>query len=226
MDYDNNMKLFVWDFHGTLEKGNVKALHEILNKVAHAFNVQKQISFETTVHMYGLSWIDYFQYLHPQGTTDEWLAMKDKATQIQKKERLVQKHIQPMDHAVEVLNTIKKQGHDNIILSNSQPQWLRKFSEMVGIEKFIDDYIALDAHGESRGATELQQRKSNELVDFCQKKEYSRIIKIGDRESDIKAGKTVGAVTYFFRNQFNKDIQHQTAADYEITDLREVLKEV
>jgi len=131
-----------------------------------------------------------------------------------------------MDYAVEVLDTIKKQCHKNIILSNSQPKGLREFAKMVGIESYIDDYIALDTHGESRGITELQQRKSKELVDFCQQKEYSGIVKIGDRESDIKAGKTVGAVTYFFRNQFNKDIQHHTAADYEIKDLREVLKEV
>lgn len=220
------MKLFVWDFHGTLEKGNVKALHEILNKVAHEFDLERNISFETTVRMYGLSWIDYFQYLHPRGKTDEWLAMKDKATEIQKKGRLVQKYIQPMDHAVEVLETIKKQGHDIIILSNSQPKWIQKFAKMVGIEKYIDDYIALDAHGEPRGATELQQRKSQELIDFCREKKYSSIIKIGDRESDIEAGKSVGAVTYFFRNQFNKDTEHQTAADFEITDLREVLKEL
>jgi len=79
------MKLFVWDFHGTLEKGNVEALHEILNKVAHVFNIQKQINLETTIRMYGLSWIDYFQYLHPQGQMDEWLAMKDTAAEIQKK---------------------------------------------------------------------------------------------------------------------------------------------
>lgn len=220
------MKLFVWDFHGTLEKGNVKALHEILNKVAHKFDIRKQISLTTTVRMYGLSWVDYFQYLHPRGQTDEWLAMKQAATEIQEKEKLVQKYIRPMDHAVEVLDAIKKQGHKNIILSNSQPQWLQKFAVMVGIAQFIDDYIALDAHGESRGATELQQRKSKELVDFCLQKKYSRIIKIGDRESDIEAGKSVGAVTYFFRNQFSEDINKPTTADYEITDLRDVLKEL
>jgi len=41
-------------------------------------------------------------------------------------------------------------------------------------------------------------------------------------DTDIELGKNIGAVTYLFLNGFNKKID----ADYHITDLRGVLREI
>ena len=60
-------------------------------------------------------------------------------------------------------------------------------------------------------------------IEFLEGKRYDQLIAIGDRETDIEAGKIIGAVTYLYSHSTpNKNIK----ADYHITDLRKVLKEI
>lgn len=221
-----NRILFVWDFHGTLEKDNVRALEYLVNKTLWSFGIKKEITFDETVRLYGLSWIDYFKYMYPDGNLGTWRKMKSKAVEIQTKEQMVERYIKPMDFAQEVLGTIKQKEHSNIVLSNTAPEHIEYFASLVGINNFIDDYLALDTHDTLRQKTEIQEVKSTILQNYVKDKQFGKIIKIGDRESDIEAGKTVGAVTYFFRNEFNKNHQLAIKPDYEISDLRRILKEL
>jgi len=75
--------LFVWDFHGTLEKNNVKAVQEIVNKTLKSFGKSREISLEKSVELYGLSWVDYFRSAYPEGSLSEWVKMKERAIEIQ-----------------------------------------------------------------------------------------------------------------------------------------------
>jgi len=218
--------LFIWDFHGTLEKDNVKAVQEIVNKTFKTFGKAREISLEKTIELYGLSWIDYFRSAYPEGTLEQWIQMKDKAIAIQKQEGIVQKYIKPMNFAAKVLGTIKVKRHINIILSNTAPDSLRFFTKLVELDVFFDDYLSLDAHDSPRIDTDIQKMKANSLKEYLKDKSFSKLIKIGDRESDIEAGQAVGAITYFFRNEFNKNFKLNIKPDYEITDLRDILREL
>ncbi|MFA5135670.1 MAG: HAD family hydrolase [Patescibacteria group bacterium] len=219
-------KLFVWDFHGTLERGNVYAVQELVNKTILKVGHGNSISLEDTVKLYGLSWIDYFKYVHPGGSLDVWQKMKDITKEIQEKEKTVEKYMEPMYFADAVLGAIQGKGYSNIVLSNSELRWIKYFVELVGLAEYFDDYIAIDAHDRSREESELKQAKATALKRYIGQHAFDQVVKIGDRESDIEAGKSVGATTYFFRNEFNAGKQITVQPDYEISDLREVLKEL
>ena len=131
-----------------------------------------------------------------------------------------------MNFASEVLGTIKVKGHINILLSNTGPSLIRFFTKFVELDDYFDDYLALDAHDASRQINDTQELKAKALSNYLKSREFSKIVKIGDRESDIEAGKAVGAITYFFRNEFNKNCRLNIKPDYEISDLRDILREL
>lgn len=218
--------LFVWDFHGTLEKGNVKAVQELINRVMPMFGVDRSISLEKAIELYGLSWIDYCQAVYPEGNLELYQKMKKELQDLQWREHIVEKHIASTDHASEVLRTIKEKGHRNIILSNTSARAIQHFVQLVGLDRYIDNYIALDSHDAPRQQLDVKQEKATRLADYIAGKQFKKIIKIGDRESDISAGQTVGATTYFFRNEFNKGHILSIQPDYETNDLRDILREL
>lgn len=218
--------LFVWDFHGTLEKDNVYAVKEIIDKVLESFKINKTISLEETVEYYGLSWVDYFHFLYPQGSLEFWKEMKEKARYIQRKYKLVEKYIKPADYAEYTLKEIKAKGHNSIVLSNSAPKWIKHFVSLVKLKKYVDEIFGLDLHDIVREGKDISDMKYNLLQKYIKKNKFDKIIKIGDRDSDIKAGQMIGATTYYVKNKFNKNNKIEIKADYIITDLREVLKEI
>ncbi len=71
----NNKILFIWDFHGVLEKGNEKAVQELCNLILKDFQIQKEVSLKEVIDWYGLSWFDYFKLAAPQGNNELWQEM-------------------------------------------------------------------------------------------------------------------------------------------------------
>ncbi|MFA6098659.1 MAG: HAD hydrolase-like protein [Patescibacteria group bacterium] len=218
--------LFIWDFHGTLEKNNVLAVQEIVNKTLKHFDIYREMTLEEAVNLYGLSWLDYFQYIQPNGNNELWSDMRAQAVKIQQENFIVEKYIEPNDYAREVLEKIKQAGHKNLLLSNTDPRWIRHFARLVKIDDLLDDFIGLDVHSEPRQQTEIQQLKAQALKKYLTSKEFGKMVKIGDRESDIEAGQLIGAVTYFYRNIYNERHYLSIKPDHEIRDLREILKEI
>jgi len=218
--------LFVWDFHGTLERNNVKAICQLVNTVLKYFKIKNKITLKKTVELYGLSWVEYFKFVYPEGSLKIWTKMKNKAEDLQRKEKIVEKYIKPTPFSKHVLSTIKKQGHRNIILTNSSPTSIKYFVDLVNLNKYFDKYIGLDLHNIIRSGKDISKVKSEALEKYLKKHRFDKIVKIGDRESDIKAGKSIGATTYYFRNQYNKNIKLKIKPDYDISDLRKILKEL
>lgn len=151
--------LFVWDFHGTLEKNNVLAVKEIINMVLESFGLKKKINLNETVCHYGLSWVDYFKFVYPAGNLKIWNEMKEKARDFQKTKKIVEKYIRPADYAREVLKTIKKKGHKNIVVSNSKQYWIKYFTKLVEIDRYLDKHIGLDLHDIVREGKDISQAK-------------------------------------------------------------------
>ncbi|MBU0598053.1 HAD family hydrolase [Patescibacteria group bacterium] len=218
--------LFIWDFHGTLEKNNVFAVQEIVNKTLKHFDVQREISLDESIRLYGLAWVDYFKYMFPSGNDQIWQEMWQQAIAIQTKDRIVEKYIKPNDHAAIVLKAIQDAGHSNLLLSNTSPEHIRFFTRLVNVDEYFDDYIGLDTHSEPREKIDIQEKKAKTIQQYLEGKHFNKVIKIGDRESDIKAGQAVGAITYFFRNIFNTKHHLNIKPDHEISDLRDILKEL
>ena len=127
-----NKILFVWDLHGTLEKGNVNTVHEIINLVLKNSGIDKKISLRNAIEWYGLSWFDYFKLALPEGNQQLWKGMVKKVFSLQEKGwEIVKKNMKPRDFAVKVLKIIQKQDHHNIVLSNTPPQHIRTFTDLL-----------------------------------------------------------------------------------------------
>ena len=121
--------LFVWDFHGTLETGNVYAVQEFVNLVLKDFEANKEVSIKEVRDWYGLSWFDYFKLAVPEGNEKLWHDMVNKVLLLQTRGwNIVKKHFKLRESAEEVLKIIKKEGHQNILLSNTAPQHIKKFT--------------------------------------------------------------------------------------------------
>lgn len=91
---------------------------------------------------------------------------------------------------------------------------------------YLDEIIGVDTHYESRINNEIHNVKAENLTNFLKDKDYKKIIMVGDKESDIKAGKNCGATTYLFVDpELNEDTKN-IETDHTISDLRGVLKEL
>ncbi|MDD5182071.1 MAG: HAD hydrolase-like protein [Candidatus Nanoarchaeia archaeon] len=208
--------LFVWDFHGVLEKDNEYAVQAICNQVIKEFGVNNSISIEKTRELYGLSWNEYYRHLAPNVTGNIIKTMCSRSIELSRP--VSKKYIKPMDYAKEVLSTIKSKDHTNVLLTNTEPKRAAEFAESVGLKSFFDAIIEVYDISDNM---DVVRRKSDALNKYLQNKKFSKVVNIGDKESDIKAGKSVGATTYLFTKAREK-----SDADYVITDLREILKEL
>jgi len=223
----NNKILFAWDFHGVLEKDNIYAVQEYVNLVLKDFDVKKEITIIQTISWYGLSWFDYFRMSAPEKNEKIWHEMVHRVISYQQKNlNIIKKHLKARDFAKEVLSKIKNSGHHNIILSNTHPNHIRTFTALLNMSKYFDDIIGVDSHQKTRFKKEICNIKSETLKTYINGKSYRKIIAIGDKESDIIAGKACGATTYLFIDREIISEIAPTKSDYISSDLREILKEL
>ena len=226
----NNEILFAWDFHGVLEKDNIYAVQELCNLILNEFNTSRQISIEETIQWYGLSWFDYFKKSFPEGDQELWREMTKGILLLQRSNwDIVSKHIKPRESAIDVLKTIKDEGHHNILISNSRPKDICRFADIINATKYFCEIIGIATNESSQLEQGVHNIKSKALLDFIRRSDgYKKVVVIGDRESDIKAGIDCGAITYLFcppELASNPLITH-IQAHFRISDLGDVLKQL
>lgn len=215
------MKLFVWDFHGTLEKDNEGAVLEISNKVLENLGYKERLTQEDNYKLYGRKWSAYFEYLLPNESTQTHFYIQQKCIEYEGEyPEIIGKFIKPNDYAIEVLEKIAKK-HKQILVSNMSDVGLDRFMKAVNMMKFFpkDSMFATNSYKK-----QIKASKKEVLVNYLKGKNFDQVITIGDTHIDVEMGKAVGATTYLYvhpgRNHPN------ISADYKIRDLREVLKEL
>ncbi len=215
------MKLFVWDFHGVLEKDNEKAVIDISNQVLAQAGFTERFTEEDNERFYGLKWYQYFERLLPKLTPAEHMALQAKCFEFAEKHlEILAKHIKPNDHAIEVLKRVKDSMQQQIVISNSRQSDLLWFLDAVGIKQFFDEQHILGVNAHQHHAT-----KTEALKHFLQSKQFDRIIVVGDSEDDIQLGNSVGATTYFYKHP-HRVHQLSVKATHTISDLRKILQDL
>lgn len=204
--------LFVWDFHGVLEKDNELAVHDVTNRVLEEFGYEARASRDDILGMYGLPWGEYFRLLVPGIKEEPVREMVRRCRELGRPAAV--RYCRPREYALETLKKISEEGHTNVVVSNTARDDLRFFMDIVGVTPFIDEAV---------GISRMSASKTDIIKDYASKKVYRRIVIIGDTEKDVEAGLTNGAMTYLFNL---KDKRGQTKAHRVITDLREVLREL
>jgi len=215
------MKLFVWDFHGVLEKDNDLDVLYLSNIVLKDSGHSKQFSLSEANQLSGLKWYEYFEYLLPELSHEEHLRLQADCLDYQRKNReTVHKYLKPNDHADHVLKTIKEAGHDQLLISNTNLLDLAWFVERVGLRKYFNDdrLIGINAH-------QKKSNKNDAFGDFLINKEYDQIITIGDSQKDLDLKLVRGGTAYYYMRP-NRDHSRIDGADYKINSLKDVLKEI
>lgn len=215
------MKLFVWDFHGVLEKDNDLAVLEISNKVLEEAGFSERFSEEDNKKFYGLKWYEYFERILPSLTSEEHMALQSACFKFAEKNLdVLAKHIKPNDNAVNVLKAISDAGHDQILLSNTRPHDLLWFINTVGLSDYLpaEKVFGVNAH-------EKHGNKQDALKDYLKSKNYSGIVIIGDSEADMDLARIGGGTTYYYTHPHIKT-SNKVRADYSINNLTELLREL
>ncbi|MBI5061450.1 MAG: HAD hydrolase-like protein [Candidatus Aenigmarchaeota archaeon] len=210
-------KLFAWDYHGTLAKNNELAVHRSLNAAFHELGIPKRANLMEVVELYGKTWGEYVQHYLP----DETPEMIDKviASVRMYGGRFAPMYVKPMDHAHDVLSAIKERGDKNMLITNTTPKGMEMFIRLIGIDKYIDHAAGISLDDETNGIN-TAEHKAQRLRKYAGSR-FEKIIMIGDRESDVEAGKIAGAVPYLFMPRCEDCIREDGV--HVINDLRKVL---
>ena len=214
------MKLFVWDFHGVLEKGNELAVGEISNHVLAERGYYQRFSDTEIEKLYGLKWYQYFEYLLPQESPETHLALQQACfLHSSNSLKIISRYIQLNDHVPEILSRISFK-HQQIVISNTRSESLRMFLEAVNITSFFPSThaLAVDAH-----TKDPLRQKIHVLQEFLKDKSFEKVIVISDAPED-KALTLDKGIFYLYAHPFRK--HKEGIADFKINDLREVLKEL
>lgn len=212
------MKLFVWDFHGTLERGIDVATIQLSNEVLAEHGYTERFASEQAHKLYGLRWQEYFARLLPYESEERHVALA--AACFEKSNPVfIRQHIRPNDSAIKVLSTIGRWGHQQIVVSNTRQEGLYDFLNAVSMGHFFPEGCAFGVET-LNGA---YRSKARVLENFVRGRSFDDIVVVGDMDADMEMGKAVNATTYAYTPPGRP---FKTAGDYQISDLCEVLREL
>lgn len=215
------MKLFVWDFHGVLEKDNEHAVIDISNNVLQKLGYRERITKEDNLKLYGKKWYEYFEYLLPNESHEKHLKIQQACiTYEEANPNIVGNNIKPNDYAIVVLGKVQKSPHDQILISNMSDVALEMFMKSINITKYFPQKaFACNTRSGNKVYT-----KHERLREYLDKKGFDEIIIIGDTPNDISLKEVAGGTTYLYTHPYLKF--KDCKPDYKINDLREILREV
>lgn len=215
------MKLFVWDFHGTLEKGTEGAVVEITNRVLRSRGYYEHTDEDLVAsigYLYGKKWYEIFAHLLPREPRATHLQLQEDCFLFEERNPdIIPRHIRTNNFAKEVLSRIQEH-HDQILISNTRPSALEVFLRAADLKEFFPagKYFAANAHHPDA------QLSKQEIADhYIAGKKFDAIVSIGDSAGDMIFAEN--AVTYLYAHPGAP--HRECAADYRIEDLREALRE-
>ena len=127
-------KLFIWDFHGTLEQGNEHAVIAFSNIALEAMGFLERFRDADVERLYGRPWFEYFSDLLPHLAHEVHVALQTQSYALNATHwHIIERHIRPTAHSMDVLAQIAQAGHDQVLISNTEQDSLLKFVDTVGM---------------------------------------------------------------------------------------------
>lgn len=218
-------KLFVWDFHGTLEKGNEFAVIEITNKALEKHGFAERLNTTDAVRLYGLKWYEYFGHLLPNESHETHVELQNTCFEWPDVFSIIAKYLEPNDHALTVLGTIKDAEHDQILISNTSVEALPQFVRLARMDNYFHsaNTFAVMAH-----AREVKRTKRHVLEEYlaAQPCAYDEIISVGDSRNDAALVDATRGKAFLYRHPGLAMDEKLDVHVSSITDLREILREI
>jgi len=215
--------LFIFDLHNTLVKDNDLAVAAAMNSVLveHGKNVRVDIEYVRNYQATLKPFAEYFRTLLPAASQHEIEEMT-LATKEMCEKFLIKKHVKKMDGAEEVLEEIRKNGDAILVLSFSTITSIEIYLQVTGLGKYIDKILGIEGSQEIHRDDDPAKVKAKLLEEYLKaaKTKYDKIFMIGDSVSDMKAGKSVGAINIYF----TKTREVLDIADYSTDKLHDIVK--
>jgi len=214
------MKLFVWDFHGVLEKNTEYGVVSVSNKVLESNGYSERFTFDEVKSLYGRHWWEFFSYLLPSKPHEEHLRLQENCFLIGSTRDSILGYTKPNDYACFVLEKIINNGDEQILISNCNSEALPFFMEAAGVTNYFLKAFPVDAHRDPLST------KAKVLTDFLKGKSFDEVVVIGDSPGDValkKVAENLGfKSTSYLYSQPSVPFR-DCEADHKIHDLREVL---
>ena len=217
-----NKKLFVWDFHGVLEKGNDFAVLEVTNTILERNGYSERLSIKDCFKLSGKKWFEYFQYLLPNKSLEILKKLQNECFFYScNNPQIINKHILVNDHVNFVLDKISKSKHEQILISNTTAESLNIYLELTNLNIFFPEkkHFAADAHSQEKVNKSIILRK------FLKDEKFLKLVTIGDSEGDMILKKHHKNGTSYLYSHPEKSFR-TNECDYKINDLRQILVEI
>jgi phosphoglycolate phosphatase-like HAD superfamily hydrolase len=216
------MKLYVWDLHGVLEQGNDRAAIDVSNTVLSEHGYSERFTYEDGVRLYGLKWYEYFEYLLPNEDHEQHLVLQEASFKLSEEKPEIQyRSTTPTPHAEAVLRQIQIK-HAQVLISNTRPASLRMYLELLKIEAFFPDGLAMAVNLHMRNAV---TSKREALAQFLSgRQSFEEIVIVGDSPGDMRLSEVAGGTRYLYSHP-GFDFR-PCDADFQIRDLRRVLERI
>ena len=208
MKESNHMKIFIWDFHDTLEVGTLDVITEIANTLLERNGSSKRYSVEKMAALPSFSWETFFASHLPDLSPEQIKNVASSAYDTNKFGHLGLKYSRPRFGAKELLQEIKSLGHINVVISNSRPDNLTTYIEQVGLGDFIDSYIGVD-DGKIASKSDVIKRKVAAANQILASYMPDSVYSVGDSESDLQMARAIGADRFFWIGSESSTTLHQ-----------------
>lgn len=212
-------KLYVFDFHGVLEKGTENALREVSNLALKPKGYNYEMTSDDSLKYYGLKWGEIFEKMLniSKYEADELFNECKKIDDLNP--GIIAKYTFQNDNASSALDKIISHNDDYILISNTRPEALCIFIKSAGLEKYFNQFntFAVNKH-------ESGQELTKELVlkKYLEGKEYALIKIIGDSPSDIELKKVSpkNSITFLYTHPWLNF--KECESDYKIRNLMDI----
>ena len=172
------MTLFVWDYHGTLEKGNERAVLELSNMALAQEGHSERFTQEHLHALYGKRWLQWFEALLPNTGAEVHAELQRVVLEIDKTHPDIRRrYIRPNDNSHAVLDYLGR-AHEQIVISNCHD--IGFFLRLTEMEVQFPTWRRF-----ATAATTPAKSKQQLFDDYLNGKKPERIVLIGDSPEDL-----------------------------------------
>lgn len=190
-------KLFIWDFHGTLETGTLDILTGIANTLLQENGANKKYSAQEFAELESFSWRTFFTSNFPNLAPEQISAIAEVAYNEKRFKELIERHSRPNTGTLNLLKRIKEDGGINIIVSNSRQDKLGIYISQIGVEHLVDDYYGVD-DGTIKSDQDALKKKVDVIRSILHAHQGYEVYITGDAEMDFIAARLVPVTGIFW----------------------------
>ena len=173
------MKLYVFDFHGTLEDGHVGAFYETLKYASSQVGLEFKLGKDFLESNRGHYFDYYFRHAFPNARNNEFLISKLVRIAEAVGLEFAYSCIKPKEYAKFLLTELKNFG-DVVVVSNSKQEVLEEFLKITKLNDVVNE-----AYGVKGNTNEdFVVKKSRKISKLYKRNNYKELVLVGDSEED------------------------------------------